>query len=86
MSIFRGNYRIFVVLALMACVLTVSAANTVAPSQQLSIQQEVATVGGGFGCDFNDGVGVGLGVATLFGCVWCGAGAAVAGIIHVIAC
>lgn len=87
MSKIRRNSRFFVAALLMVSVLAVSTSASVTPmSQQLTVSQEAATIGGGFWCDFNDGVGVGLGVAVLFGCVWCGAGAAVAGIIHVVAC
>ncbi|HEY4642222.1 MAG TPA: hypothetical protein VII75_12820 [Thermoanaerobaculia bacterium] len=86
MSILRNNRRFVAAAVLMACILTLSSIQTVTPaSHQMAANQEASVVGG-FWCDFNDGVAVGLGVATLFGCVWCAAGAAVGGVIHVIAC
>src|SRR3954447_2201257 len=98
MSILRNNRRFVAAAVLMACILTLSSIQTVTPaSHQMAANQEASVVGGfwcdfndgvggGFWCDFNDGVAVGLGVARLFGCVWCAAGAAVGGVIHVIAC
>jgi hypothetical protein len=86
MSALRGKKQFVIAAMLMVSILALSSAPSAGPAQQLAASQEMAVVGGGFWCDFNDGVGIGLGVATLFGCVWCGAGAAVAGIVHAVAC
>lgn len=46
-----------------------------------------AAVGGWTACNgFLDGFAVGMGVATLFGCVWCAAAGATAKVVDVLAC
>lgn len=87
MSVLRNRSRFFAIALLAIMIVTVTAAQMpAAASQQLSAGQEVATVGAGFWCDFNDGVSAGLGIAFLFGCAACGVGTAIGAVIHVVAC
>lgn len=87
MSILRRSKGFVVGALLVMSIVTVSTVGaSSSQSHRLAARQEAETLGGGFLCDFNDGVGAGLGVATLFGCVPCGFGAAGAAVVHVLAC
>ena len=57
-----------------------------ASAHSLSAAQESIVVGGDAVCRFIEGVGVGLGIASLFGCVPCGPSAATIALVVLVLC
>ncbi len=68
----RLNKAVSVVLVIVLC-FSVSQISSLNGSYSLSAGAESAVVGGASDChDFTEGFAVGMGVALLFGCAWCG--------------
>ena len=69
------------------CLAVIMTSSTLpAGTSALSLTAENATVGGGDCNDLLNGFAVGMGVAGLFGCVWCPAGAVAAKVLELFAC
>jgi len=66
-----------VILIAFLCV-TVSLFSSAIGCRPMSTATETLAVGGSSCSDFLDGFAVGMGVAAVFGCLWCAGGAVVA--------
>lgn len=75
----------FVIIAIFILAIAVSSTHTQG-AHPISLAAETHLLGRGQTCDFFNGVGVGLGVATLFGCAVCGAASLIIAVGSIIAC
>ena len=84
----KRNLGLSFVLSLFLLTASVGAvsANTRASAHSLSAAQESVVVGGDAVCNLVEGVGVGLGIAGLLGCVPCGGFAAIIAFGVMFAC
>ena len=80
----KKNVSLFLI-ALLFMMVTVTESTVIAGTHSLSPSAESAVVGGGCS-SFADGIAVGMGVAALFGCVWCVLGSAAAKTFAFYAC
>ena len=84
----KRNVGLSFVLALFLLTASVGAvsASKGASAQSLSATQESVVVGGDAACSFVEGLGVGLGIASLLGCAACAAPAAIIALVVLVAC
>jgi len=84
---FLQNKKTTVLLTALLCIsVTLISTTATAGTYSLSAAAENMAVGSGRCSDFLHGFAIGMGVATLFGCVWC-AGAAIASkTVQMLAC
>ena len=84
----KRNLSLSVVLSLFLLTASMGAvsANKNASPHTLSSAQESVVVGGDAACHFIEGVGVGLGIAGIFGCLPCAGNAALIALVVMVAC
>jgi len=80
MSKIRNASASFFLLLVLMCASMGIASPRATSAQQVRPAQESAVVGGSAGCAFADGLGVGLDLAALGGCVPCAVGGALVGL------
>jgi hypothetical protein len=84
---FAGGKKTTVLLITFLCIaVTLMSSTMTAATYSLSTREERMLVGGGGCSDFLNGFAVGMGVASLFGCVWCPAAAIGSKVIELFAC
>jgi hypothetical protein len=69
------SYIALLSIVVLCALISLGSATLIPGSQTLSAAAEGLAVGGSNCSDFMDGFAVGMGIAALFGCAWCAAGA-----------
>ncbi len=80
---FKLNKMLPVALMIMLCLsVSLISSSSMNGTYSLSAGAEGVVIGGASDChDFTEGFAVGMGVALLFGCVWCGAAGVAAKVV-----
>jgi flagellar motor component MotA len=82
----KGKMAVILLLAFLCISVTMMSSTLPADTRALSNASESMVIGGGSCSDFLNGFAVGMGVASLLGCVWCPATAIAAKVVELIAC
>jgi hypothetical protein len=81
----RGRYGNLPILAVGMSMIVALSSKAATVTVALSPLAEAGVIGGS-GCDFASGFLVGMGVASLLGCIPCGIASGVGAVIHLYAC